>query len=121
MCRNGGRPKKIHRLFNHKRRWIIALPDAYQSIAMLLKKKAALYIIVKSLLKKECLLTGASYLRGGTVSMGGNVFSVFCCRCIDRRAQERLTEKGKAWYKKLSIAVATLPEREETKCLQNMC
>ncbi len=74
MCRNGGRPKKIHRLFNHKRRWIIALPDAYQSIAMLLKKKAALYIIVKSLLKKECLLTGASYPRGGDSVNGRECF-----------------------------------------------
>ena len=53
--------------------------------------------------------------------MGGNVFSVFCCLCIDQEPQERLTEKGKAWYKKLSFAVATLLEREEAKCLQNMC
>ena len=46
----------------------------YQSIAMLLKKKAALYIIVKSLLKKECLLTGASYPRGGDSVNGRECF-----------------------------------------------
>ena len=53
--------------------------------------------------------------------MGRIVFSVFCCRCIDQKRQERLTEKGKPCYKKLSFAVATLLYREEAKCLQNMC
>ena len=81
-----GRAKKIHRLFNFKRRWIIALPGACQSIAMLLKKKAALYIIVVkspgsslSLTDMRILLPPEAHVNGSGCS--SRVFRSLDCLC----------------------------------------
>ena len=83
MTQRGDGLKKSTAFFNHKRRWILTLAGVVQSIAMLLKKKAALNIIAINLLS-SLIRTGASYSREGTVSSGRIVFSVFCGN-VDRK------------------------------------